>query len=186
MSETDLSNDKKPDAIITETRTVKNTSPASQNPILSQPSTNASSETWLNRHIASILALISVLLTFLMFWFFVDIANDPIKELRSLNLAKHELQISSEALSTAPTDAEKKKEVDVLKTKVINAQSEVDESKERRQMMKDFVLYILGVLSSILTTVFGYYFGSSKSSSNKDEAFQEMAKKGLVNNPPVG
>ena len=39
------------------------------------------------------------------------------------------------------------------------------------------MLYILGVLSSVLTTIFGYYFGSSKGSAAKDERMNEMVQR---------
>lgn len=40
--------------------------------------------------------------------------------------------------------------------------------------IKDIVVYILGVLSTILTQVYSYYFGSSQGSSNKNSIIQGL------------
>lgn len=42
---------------------------------------------------------------------------------------------------------------------------------------KEVVLYILGVLSAILTQVYSYYFGSSMGSADKSRTLAEMQKK---------
>lgn len=60
---------------------------------------------------------------------------------------------------------------------VTNAKADLEVSKEQRETMKDVILYVLGVLSSAITTIFGYYFGSSKSSSEKNATLHEIAKK---------
>lgn len=39
---------------------------------------------------------------------------------------------------------------------------------------KDIVMYILGVLSAVLTQVYSYYFGSSAGSAAKDKAIQSI------------
>lgn len=41
---------------------------------------------------------------------------------------------------------------------------------------KDIVIYILGVLSGAVTQVLSYYFGSSKGSSNKDDALASAVR----------
>lgn len=41
---------------------------------------------------------------------------------------------------------------------------------------KDIVLYILGVLSAILTQIFSFYFGSSQASVVKDEIIHGMSR----------
>ncbi len=41
---------------------------------------------------------------------------------------------------------------------------------------KDIILYILGVLSAILTQIFSFYFGSSHSSVVKDEIIHGMSR----------
>ena len=41
---------------------------------------------------------------------------------------------------------------------------------------KDILIYILGVLSAILTQIVGYYFGSSAGSKEKDAALKEALK----------
>jgi hypothetical protein len=42
--------------------------------------------------------------------------------------------------------------------------------------VKDVVLYVLGVLSTILTQVFSFYFGSSQGSVDKSKIIEEMKK----------
>lgn len=41
---------------------------------------------------------------------------------------------------------------------------------------KEIVLYILGVLSAIVTQIFSFYFGSSQSSSLKNQTIQNMSE----------
>jgi hypothetical protein len=41
---------------------------------------------------------------------------------------------------------------------------------------KEIVLYVLGVLSAIMTQVFSFYFGSSLSSENKNKIIEGMGK----------
>ena len=42
--------------------------------------------------------------------------------------------------------------------------------------VKDVVLYVLGVLSAIITQVFSFYFGSSLGSENKNKIIEGMGK----------
>ena len=42
---------------------------------------------------------------------------------------------------------------------------------------KDVVVYILGVLSAIVTQIFSFYFGSSQGSADKNKIIQEMKDK---------
>ena len=42
---------------------------------------------------------------------------------------------------------------------------------------KDILIYVLGVLSAIATQIVSYYFGSSKGSSDKNAAIDNMLKK---------
>lgn len=66
----------------------------------------------------------------------------------------------------------------VLAQKVLdNARSVQDAVKEQQSATKDFILYILGVLSSAVTTILGYYFGSSSSSAQKTEVLKAMTQK---------
>lgn len=46
--------------------------------------------------------------------------------------------------------------------------------------MKDVVIYILGVLSAILTQIYSYYFGSSHGSSEKNQHIKELTNR--INN----
>ena len=41
---------------------------------------------------------------------------------------------------------------------------------------KEIVLYILGVLSAIVTQIFSFYFGSSQSSKDKNQTIQNMSE----------
>ncbi|MGB4415639.1 MAG: hypothetical protein WBI53_12260 [Paludibacter sp.] len=43
--------------------------------------------------------------------------------------------------------------------------------------VKDVVLYVLGVLSAILTQVFSFYFGSSQGSADKNKTIADMKLK---------
>ena len=43
--------------------------------------------------------------------------------------------------------------------------------------VKDVVLYVLGVLSAILTQVFSFYFGSSQGSADKNKTISDMKLK---------
>jgi len=42
--------------------------------------------------------------------------------------------------------------------------------------VKDVVIYVLGVLSTILTQVFSFYFGSSQGSVDKSKIIEGMGK----------
>lgn len=42
---------------------------------------------------------------------------------------------------------------------------------------RDIVLYILGILSAILTQIYSYYFGSSSGSAGKDKTISSLATK---------
>jgi len=47
------------------------------------------------------------------------------------------------------------------------------------QSVKDIVLYILGVLSAILTQIYSYYFGSSQGSANKHRMIENLQNKSI-------
>jgi len=144
-------------------------------------------ETWLIRNTGPILAIGTVILTFFMFGYFVYLANTPSREsveLRCAAMALADADSRFSQISSAKTGKiapgkreELQKERDKLKIKAGFAREAADEAKERRGMMKDFVLYILGVLSSALTTIFGFYFGSSKGSSDKSKALNMIASR---------
>jgi len=42
---------------------------------------------------------------------------------------------------------------------------------------KDVIIYILGVLSAIVTQIFSFYFGSSQGSADKNKTIQDMQMK---------
>jgi hypothetical protein len=41
---------------------------------------------------------------------------------------------------------------------------------------KDIIIYVLGVLSAIITQVFSFYFGSSQGSVDKSRAIERLTK----------
>jgi hypothetical protein len=47
---------------------------------------------------------------------------------------------------------------------------------ELPQTAKEVVVYMLGILSGMVKDVYGYFFGSSSSSKNKDEALANIAQ----------
>ena len=140
------------------------------------------SDSWLGKNTAPTLALATVFLTFWMFWYFIHIANTPNKEVRNLYLAQQKYDSAVLNLQNVNKNEPEKvlaanNDVSHSFDLVTSAKADLEESKEQRGMVKDFILYILGVLSSILTSVFNYYFGSSKSSANKDDTLHEIAKR---------
>lgn len=151
-------------------------------------------ESSLARNTAPILAIGTVILTFFMFFYFVNLVSSPSKEsLLFCGAAKAltDAETRFSQLSSSKTEradiakfTEARKERDKLKIQLSVAREAADDAKERRGMIKDFVLYILGVLSSALTTIFGYYFGSSKGSSDKTTALNAIASKTLPPKSP--
>jgi predicted NBD/HSP70 family sugar kinase len=134
-------------------------------------------ESWLSRDIAPILALLATVATFLMFFYFVQVARGPVEEARAYSLAQLKLERMKSSASSAATKEVFDSDVKALTASADRAKLDLDEAKERLGMLKDFVIFILGVLSSTLTTIFGYYFGSSKSGLKKDEAMQGIAER---------
>lgn len=47
---------------------------------------------------------------------------------------------------------------------------------EQKEVNKDILIYILGVLSTILTQVYSYYFGSSQGSAAKNTMIEQLQK----------
>lgn len=147
-------------------------------------------ESWLGKDIKPILAVGTVILTFGMFYYFVNLACTQSKESVQYNCtvkALTDVEARFAQLSSSKAEPAKQEEVrrmrDRLKIQVTIAKEAADDAKERRGMVKDFILYILGVLSSALTTIFGYYFGSSKGSSEKTTALNTIASR---TPPPAG
>src|ERR1039457_173239 len=149
--------------------------------------TGASSrkESWLSKNTGPMLAIGTVILTFIMFGYFVHMASTPSKESVELRCSAKILADADARFAQASSSnngrmvpgmkEELRNERDKLKIQASNAKEAAEDAKERRGMVKDFVLYILGVLSSALTTIFGYYFGSSKGSSDKSTALNTSA-----------
>ena len=45
------------------------------------------------------------------------------------------------------------------------------------QNKREMILYVLGILSAVLTQIFGFYFGSSQGSAEKSKSIQDMHEK---------
>jgi len=159
------------------------------------PGTPPHVESYLAKNTGPILAILTVLLTFGMFYYFVDLTCRPSKESvesHRIGLALSDVESRFAQFSSAkPGSAEAvrrdelRRERGKLRTLNVVATEAAADAKERRGMVKDFVLYILGVLSSALTTIFGYYFGSSKGSSDKTSALSGIASKATPRQPTV-
>ena len=156
-------------------------------------------ESWISRNISPILALVTVILTFIMFGVFIYVIMfPPEEEIKAVAAAegKYEKALQVEVVdstrqaisnaakgklskidSTRQTGGQNLKEdLRFYKNKVVYAKTALKEKQDQRTMVKDIMLYILGVLSSILTSIFSYYFGSSKSSSQKNDTLNMMVK----------
>ena len=150
------------------------------------PDRTVTADSWLSRNIAPILALLTVILTFCMFAFFIIISSLPGREVRnflglqrSLSDARLGFSQASSAIGRTRDFAgleNRRREIDRLTSQLTASRIAAEDAKERRAMVKDFILYILGVLSSVVTTIFGYYFGSSKGSAVKSETLHVLAR----------
>lgn len=144
------------------------------------PPPPAPADNWMGHNIASVLALLSVVLTFVMFAYFVQVSSQPSQEVASLKEAQVSLSLAMRARDNtaegSPERIKAQKEFELAQANFEAAKLVMQEIKDQKGVTKDFVLYILGVLSSTITTVFSYYFGSSRSSSKKDEMINEMAR----------
>ncbi len=132
-------------------------------------------EGWFSQNVAPLIALATVIITFMMFWGFIQVAKNPLEEIKNLYSAQEKsaaFLLQNKNLDSASVEEKKRAEDEIrlLQDNVVNAKAALDAAKEQRSMVKDIILYILGVLSSTITTIFSYYFGSSKSSAKKDEA----------------
>jgi flagellar basal body-associated protein FliL len=155
------------------------------------PETN--NDSWLAMNTRPLLAIITVLMTFYMFIYFVCMANKPTRESADLHKAQQQLRqvdtkfsnISSSKAERAVTGRldEVRKERDRFRLKVSNAAEAAEDARDRRGIVKEFIMYILGVLSSALTTILAFYFGSSKGSSDKNLALNLLAAQNQA--PPV-
>jgi hypothetical protein len=141
-------------------------------------------EGWIARNIAPVLALLATVATFAMFGYFVHVARGPLKETHAYNEALMQLNLEKDialkniaASAPASQIAADKANIENKTANVGRAKLDLDDAKERLGMLKDFIIFILGVLSSTLTTIFGYYFGASKSGLKKDEAMQAIANR---------
>jgi len=154
------------------------------------PSNN---EGWLARNTGPLLAIITVLMTFGMFAYFVSLANSPSKESANLRREQQALkrveskfgEISSSKTERAVQGklSEARKERERTRMRVSHAMEEAEDARDRRGVMKEYIMYILGVLSSALTTILAYYFGSSKGSADKSTALNIVAAKSQIAAP---
>jgi uncharacterized protein YycO len=129
-------------------------------------------EGWLSHNIAPMLALVAVIGTFLMFTYFIYTATNLVPGNESEVVSNLEKEIKDTEL----TKSHDKEKVQKLNEDLAKAKSNQEVSRGQRIMVKDFILYILGVLSSLITTIYGYYFGSSRGSASKDDTMKQMAK----------
>lgn len=137
---------------------------------MTEKSDNSRKKCWLAENVAPLLAILAVLSTFALFVFFIITMSKTFDEAeRKFDKAQNELVV---ALKKPDSD----KQIQVLENAVGQAKSSLDAAKECHGTVKEIILYILGVLSSTITTIFGYYFGSSKSSSNKDATMRVLAQ----------
>lgn len=151
-------------------------------------------DTLLGKVTGPVLALVTVLLTFGMFFYFVSVSSTSSPEVKDLNACMRDMALLQQQLDAVKspiknpeakagtTNVAQKDPEDELKNKLAHskilcdyAKSALDTVKERQATMKEIMLYVLGVLSSALTTILGYYFGSSKGSSEKNHALNAIA-----------
>jgi len=131
--------------------------------------------------IPSVLAVLTLLACFAMFYYFIDLSSKSGAQLVEMKAAALEVSQLTQQMRQLPPEktAQYAKAQDdlVLAQKVLdNARSVQDAVKEQQSATKDFILYILGVLSSAVTTILGYYFGSSSSSAQKTEVLKAMTQ----------
>lgn len=104
----------------------------------------SASAPWYAKAIQPGLAAFTVLLTFFLFYYFVSVAD----QVRPLLLPDGKPVVGADGKPMFDS--------------VIN------------QTQKDLIIYILGVLSAIVTQIFSYYFGSSRGSSNKTDTLDRV------------
>jgi predicted PurR-regulated permease PerM len=148
---------------------------------VAMPNNSKEKESWLGRNISPTLALATVIITFLMFWGFIQVLKTPLQETGKLYSAQAKYDAALSKLQKIDSTRQEERlraneEIRSLQENVAYAKAALDESKEQRGVIKDIILYILGVLSSTITTIFSYYFGSSRSSAKKDDTLNEMSK----------
>ena len=102
---------------------------------------------WYTKLVQPVLAILGVVVTFILFAVFVRWAG-----------------VTHEVLG-----ADGKPILDALGHKVLES--------NMNPTQKDLVVYILGVLSAVVTQIFSYYFGSSQGSARKTEQLQQAIDK---------
>lgn len=142
-----------------------------------------------------LLALLTVILIFALFIFFVNVVSTPRKEtmeacalvteLTAAETRFKQLSTAKKADSDLTTYAAARSERDRLRKLTELVGKSAEEAKERRLMVKDIIMYILGVLSSALMTILGYYFGSSKGSAEKTTTLNAIASKSQQSSIPA-
>ncbi len=151
-------------------------------PVTGKPeATKKKEDSWIGANVSPLLALVTVIMTFMMFWGFIQVMKTPVRETGKLYSAQDKYDTALSKLQKVDsTQIEERmrinEEIKVLQENVAYAKAALEESKEQRGVVKDIILYILGVLSSTITTIFSYYFGSSKSSAQKDDTLNEMSR----------
>ena len=159
----------------------------------------------LSKNISPILALVTVILTFITFGVFIFVLKvTPSDEIKAVSSAEEIYEKASKLAIVDSTRQATEKKLHVklskidstrqktreeglkedkqfLKNKVAYARTALKEKQDQRTTVKEIILYILGVLSSILTSIYSYYFGSSSSSAKKSNTLNDtlstLAKK---------
>lgn len=140
---------------------------------MTEQSENFRQKCWLADNVAPLLAMLAVMSTFALFVVFINIVRSPFDQAERIAFDVAQKNYES---ALANKDQSNEKKIEVLKEGATYAKAVLDGAKERHSTVKEIILYILGVLSSTITTIYGYYFGSSKSSSNKDATMHVLAK----------
>ena len=122
---------------------------------------------WYNKAVTSFLAVLTVLLTFFAFYQMTDRFEKPA-------VAVEKVAKAQQTLDDLLNSKEPLEKVKAAQANLETAQKMLDADKDRRSSQKEIILYILGVLSAIVSQIFSYYFGSSKGSARKDETIAQL------------
>ncbi len=139
---------------------------------MTEQSENSRQKCWLADNVAPLLAILAVVITFALFVAFIVFVQNPYDkaERNAFDVAQNQYDAALLNKELLP------EQIQIVKDAAANARVSLEGAKERHSTVKEIILYILGVLSSTITTIYGYYFGSSKSSSNKDATMHVLAK----------
>ena len=139
---------------------------------------NSDQSAWYNKSITSVLALLTVVLVFCMFCKSMMISYDPTTT-ASVQLATQRLDslIATYKRDTTAKASDVALRIEPAVRSMETAKQIVEMINAQKTSQKEIILYILGVLSALLTQIYSYYFGSSRGSSRKDETIANFHKK---------